>query len=40
MSTVPGSFGEFEQALLTALQEGGRVALERELRRIEDALPA
>lgn len=40
MSTVPGSFGEREHALLAALQEGGRVALERELQRIEDALPA
>jgi hypothetical protein len=40
MSTVPGSFGEREQALLAALQEGGRVALEHELQRIEDALPA
>lgn len=40
MSTVPGSFGEREQALLAALQEGGRVALEQELQRIEDALPA
>jgi hypothetical protein len=41
MSSVPGSFGEREQALLAAaLQEGGRVALEQELQRIEDALPA
>jgi hypothetical protein len=40
ISTVSGSFGEREQALLTALQEGGRVALEQDLQRIEDALPA
>lgn len=40
MGVVTGSFAEREQALLTALQEGGRVALERDLQRIEDALPA
>jgi hypothetical protein len=40
MSTVSGSFAEREQALLTALQEGGRVALEQDLQGIEDALPA
>jgi len=39
ISTVSGSFGEREQALLAALQEGGRVALEQDLQRIEDALP-
>lgn len=37
---VGGSFAERETALLTALQEGGRVALERDLQRMEDALPA
>ena len=37
---VGGSFAERETALLTAMQEGGRVALERDLQRMEDALPA
>jgi hypothetical protein len=35
-----GSFAERETALLTAMQESGRVALERDLQRMEDALPA
>lgn len=39
MTIAPGSFGEREQALLSAFQEGGRVALEQDLQRIEDALP-
>lgn len=37
---VGGNFAERETALLAAMQEGGRVALERDLQRMEDALPA
>lgn len=40
MGVVTGSFAEREQALLAALQEAGRVALEQDLQRIEDGLPA
>ena len=40
VETVGGSFAERETALLAALQEGGRVALEKDLQRMEDALPA
>lgn len=40
VAVVPGSFAERETALLAALQEGGRVALERDLQRMETALPA
>lgn len=40
MTAVSGGFAEREQALLAALQEGGRIALEQDLQRIEDALPA
>jgi hypothetical protein len=40
MTTVSGNFAEREQALLTALQEGGRVSLEQDLQRMADALPA
>ncbi len=36
---VGGSFAERETALLAAMQEGGRVALERDLQRMADALP-
>lgn len=40
MEVASGSFTEREQQLLDVLQEGGRVALEQDLQRTEDALPA
>lgn len=40
MEVVAGSFAEREQKLLDVLQEGGRVALEQDLQRTEDTLPA
>lgn len=39
MAALPGSFAERERALLAALQQGGRAALERDLQRMENALP-
>ena len=40
MEVATGSFAEREQQLLDVLQEAGRVALEQDLQRTEDALPA
>ncbi len=39
IDALPGTFAEREQALLGALQEAGRVGLEYDLQRIEQALP-
>lgn len=39
VDALPGTFPEREQALLGALQEAGRVGLEYDLQRIEEALP-
>ncbi|MBN2191969.1 MAG: hypothetical protein JW751_04070 [Polyangiaceae bacterium] len=39
VDAIPGTFAEREQALLGALQEAGRVGLEHDLQRMEEALP-
>ena len=38
-ATVVGNFAEREELAVLVLQEGGRVSLQAELQRIEDALP-